>query len=58
VQLVITDISGKRLNTYSINNAGGGQQIISTKELTSGTYQYSLFANGKFIASKQMMIIK
>jgi len=55
--LLITDALGKTVKSYSINK-GEGQQIIYIKELTSGTYRYSLYANGKLIASKQMTISK
>lgn len=55
--LIITDASGKRVSAYPIST-GEGQQTISTKGFASGNYQYSLYANGKLIASKQMTIVK
>lgn len=57
-QLMITDISGHVLKTYSIAQNGYGKQIISGSELTSGAYQYSLLIDGKLIDTKKMILTK
>jgi hypothetical protein len=57
-QLVMTDISGHVLKTWSITQSGSGKQIISGSELTGGMYQYSLLIDGKTIDTKKMVISK
>ncbi len=57
-QLVITDISGHTLKTYTLANSGYGKQTISSTELSSGTYQYSLLIDGKLIDTKKMVLAK
>ncbi|MEP7129102.1 MAG: tail fiber domain-containing protein, partial [Chitinophagales bacterium] len=54
-QLLITDLSGKILKSYSINS-GATQQIINGNELIAGSYLYSISVNGKVMDSKQMVV--
>jgi trimeric autotransporter adhesin len=56
-QLVITDLTGKVLKTYSISS-GAGQQVINGNELKAGSYIYSFTVNGKIMDTKQMVITK
>ena len=59
VRLLIHDISGKLVFQVMKNqlNAGLHQISLSAQNLTSGTYFYTLIANGH-IASKKMIILR
>ena len=57
-QLMITDVSGHVLKTYSITKSGVGKQTITGSELTGGMYQYSLLIDGKIIDTKKMALVK
>ena len=56
--LQITDLQGNILKTYQLN--GGGQQstAINGSELSSGTYFYTLFVDGKQVDSKKMILTR
>ncbi|MGB3074304.1 MAG: T9SS type A sorting domain-containing protein, partial [Chitinophagales bacterium] len=54
-QLLITDLSGKVLKSYSLHS-GATQQVINGNELMAGSYLYSISVNGKVIDSKQMVV--
>jgi hypothetical protein len=55
--LVITNMQGQLIKSYSLNN-GTGQLTIAAGQLSSGNYTYSLIVDGKKVDSKQMMISK
>lgn len=57
-KIIITDKSGKVLKEVNINGSGKGNITVDASSLTAGTYQYTLYANGKLIDTKQMVIIK
>jgi len=57
-QLMITDMTGRTLKTYTIAQSGYGRQIIYNTELASGMYQYSLLIDGKLIDTKKMVLSK
>jgi len=57
-QLRITDLNGKVLKMVKLQGAGEGQINVSTNDLPSGNYQYSLFIGGKLFATKQMVLTK
>ena len=57
-QLIITNVAGDVLKTYTITQSGFGKQIISGNELASGIYQYSLLVDRKLIDTKKMVISK
>jgi hypothetical protein len=56
-QIMITDVKGARIKTFTAAK-GEGKIDIRTGELTSGTYNYTLFVNGSKVDTKQMIIIK
>ena len=58
VQLMITDIAGHVLKTYSIAQSGYGKQTIYGNQLMSGMYEYSLLIDGKLIDTKKMILAK
>jgi len=57
-KIIITDINGKRIKEVNINGTGSGSLNISAPGLTSGNYNYSLYIDGRMVATKQMMLGK
>lgn len=57
-QIAIYDVVGKLLKKYNITPSINGTLEIDATMLPSGTYQYSLIANGKMIDTKKMLLIK
>ncbi len=56
--LVITDKLGRVVRDTSIPAGEKGSLRVDGGTLTAGTYQYSLFADGKQVASRQMILTK
>jgi len=57
-QIKITDKNGKILKTINISGGGKGTLNVDASILSSGAYNYSLFANGKLVSTKQMERLK
>jgi len=57
-QLIITDVNGKTIQQFNHLTFGQSQVEVSTLNLTSGTYQYSLYVDGRKVDTKQMIISK
>jgi hypothetical protein len=67
-KIIVTDKNGKVLKEVSLSNsfptggswtgAGKGSLNIDASTLASGAYQYSLYADGKLIDTKQMILSK
>jgi hypothetical protein len=57
-QIVITDKNGRSLKQVTISGSGKGKINIDASTLASGAYNYALYVDGKFIASKQMVLAK
>lgn len=57
-QLLIFNMQGTLIKTYSNLNSGKGEITISSGELKAGMYMYSLIANGKEIDTKRMILTK
>jgi uncharacterized delta-60 repeat protein len=53
----ITDAKGRILKSFTVQE-GKGQVVLQSDLLTSGTYQYSLYINGRLIDSKEMVVAK
>jgi hypothetical protein len=56
-QIVISDSRGKVVKSYNLA-PGTVQQEIGGSELSSGTYQYTLYVQGSKVDSKQMVVAK
>jgi hypothetical protein len=56
-KIIITDKSGNTIKQITLSNNKGSVNVDAAS-LSSGTYQYALYADGKLIASKQMIVIK
>ncbi|HYK45526.1 MAG TPA: tail fiber domain-containing protein [Parafilimonas sp.] len=56
--IVLTDASGKLVKQFSNLPHGNGTVTIDAGSLSSGTFMYTLFVDGKTIATKQMVLTK
>jgi hypothetical protein len=57
-RVVITDMSGKTIKIISLTSKGTGQLTLSSGTLAAGSYNYTLWIDGKQVDSKQMIITK
>jgi hypothetical protein len=57
-QIIITDKNGKTLKQINISGSGKGAVNIDAATLSAGAYNYALYADGKLISSKQMVLTK
>jgi hypothetical protein len=57
-KILITDKSGKTLKEVNVSGSGKSSLNIDASTLSSGTYQYSLYVDGKLISSKQMILTR
>lgn len=57
-QIIITDKNGKSLKSFTLSNPGAGKVYADAALFASGTYNYSLYIDGKIIATKQLVIAK
>jgi hypothetical protein len=55
--IIITDRNGKALKQFDLSNNNGSVNM-NASTLLNGTYQYSLYVDGKLIVSKQMIVSK
>lgn len=53
-KLVITDVQGKTITEYKLNNTSG--EIIVAENLKSGIYFYALYSNDKIISKNKMLV--
>lgn len=54
-ELIIFDVTGKQIKRIPISERGEGRVNLETSELASGTYNYSLVADGQIISSNKMI---
>ncbi|HNS41717.1 MAG TPA: tail fiber domain-containing protein, partial [Taishania sp.] len=54
-QIVFYDATGSLIKTIDIRERGNGQINVYAQDLSSGTYTYSLVADGKVVATKRMV---
>ncbi len=57
-ELVITTIDGKELQRIKLSQKGKGQLDLQTRNLPSGTYNYSLVVDGQIVDTKRMVLLK
>ena len=57
-QIIIADNSGKTIKQISLSNAQQGSINIKTGTLASGSYNYSLYVDGKLVDTKRMILSK
>jgi hypothetical protein len=57
-RIIITDQNGTFLKQIDVSGVGKGAINVDASTLSSGSYHYSLFVDGKLIGSKQMVVAK
>ena len=57
-KIIITDKSGKTLKESNISGGGKGSLNVDASTISAGSYQYSLYINGKLMDTKQMVLLK
>lgn len=56
--LILVNQKGQTLKTIALTSRGAGQVNLNTSELASGVYTCTLWANGREVASKQLVVTK
>jgi len=54
-KIIVTDKSGKALKEVNISGIGKNTVTVDASALSAGSYQYSLYVDGKLISTKQMI---
>ena len=54
-QIVFYDEFGNQINIFNIVETGNGQLNVTSSNLTSGIYSYSLIINDRVIDTKKMI---
>ena len=54
--LLVNDMQGRELQRIPLQNTGRGQIDLQTRNLTAGTYSYSLYVDGALIETRQMVV--
>ena len=57
-KIIITDKNGRQLKQLNLSGAGKGTVTVDASLLASGAYNYSLYVDGKLVATKQMISAK
>ena len=57
-RLLIHDMQGAEIRSYSITSKGAGNIIIQGSELQAGMYMYTLLVNNTIVDSKRMILPK
>ena len=57
-QIVVINNLGKILKTISVSGSGKGVLHLDASTLAAGSYNYSLYVDGKLIDTKQMLLTK
>ena len=56
-KIIVTDKNGNALKQFSVSQ-NKGSITVDASTLSSGAYQYSLYVDGKLIATKEMILSK
>jgi hypothetical protein len=54
--LYIYSISGKMVGSYTLDGRGNGKLVVDTSRFGKGSYIYTLIADGRSVASRQMIV--
>lgn len=57
-KVVITDLNGKMIKSISLTSRGNGAITLNSGTLAAGSYNYTLWVEGKQVDSKKMIIAK
>ncbi len=55
--IIITDLSGNMVKSFSLSGYGHGQILISGGTMKAGTYIYTLISDGHQVESKRMVLL-
>lgn len=58
VLCTLTNAKGQLMKTITISNKGAGQVSINTATFAAGTYNYTLWVNGRQTDTKRLIITK
>ena len=56
--LTLTDAKGQMIRTLTIANRGAAQLNLDTSMLAAGSYNYSLYVDGKQAGTKQLIVTR
>jgi hypothetical protein len=57
-KLLIHDMQGAEIKSYTITSKGAGNVVIQAQELQAGMYMYTLLVNNTIIDTKKMILTK
>jgi trimeric autotransporter adhesin len=57
-KIIVADKNGNQLKQINISEPGKGTVNVDASTLASGAYNYSLYVDGKLVATKQMVLTK
>ena len=57
-KIIVTDNNGRTLQQLNLSTPGKGTIHVNVSAMASGTYNYSLYVDGRLIATKQMVSAK
>jgi hypothetical protein len=57
-KIIVTDKNGRTLQQLNLSTPGKGTLHVNTSAMASGSYNYSLYVDGRLIATKQMISVK
>jgi hypothetical protein len=55
-RLILTNAKGQIVKMVNINNKGTGQLSLNTISLAAGTYNYTLYVDGRQVDAKRLVI--
>jgi hypothetical protein len=57
-RLTLTNAKGQVIKTISLNNRGTSQVNLNTASLAAGTYNYTLYVDGRRVDTKRLVIAR
>jgi hypothetical protein len=57
-RVVITDMGGKTIKSISLTSRGNGQITLNSGTLAAGSYNYTLWMDGKQVYSRKMIVAR
>ncbi|MDX1665734.1 MAG: hypothetical protein R3350_00810, partial [Saprospiraceae bacterium] len=57
-EIFLTDLSGRKIRSFPLREAGYGKVVIESNTLPAGNYIYSLVIDGAVWQSLQMVLTK
>jgi flagellar hook assembly protein FlgD len=57
-RLTLTNAKGQVVKSFTLNNRGSGQVNLNTSTLAAGSYHYTLFVDGRQVATKRFVVTR